>query len=243
MSDIRIGTSGWSYDHWNNVLYEPSLAPRDRLGRYTQEFDTVELNASFYRWPKQQTFRSWRYRLPPGFRMSVKTPRGLSHGRRLYRPEAWTSRLVDCWHELGERRGLLLVQLPPDQERDDDRLDYFLRGLPEWMRVAVELRHHSWAVDPVFDLLSRHHATYVVMSGAGLPCVLRATSATVYVRLHGPDHGHLYAGSYGEADLCWWADRIREWHRQRLDVFAYFNNDGYGHAVTNARRLRTLTNS
>jgi uncharacterized protein YecE (DUF72 family) len=243
MSDIRIGTSGWSYDHWNTVLYEPSLAPRDRLRRYTQEFDTVELNASFYRWPRQQTFRGWRHRLPPGFRMCVKAPRGLSHGRRLYRPETWTPRLVDCWHELGERRGLLLVQLPPDQERDDDRLDYFLRGLPEWMRVAVELRHHSWAVDPVFDLLSRHRATYVVMSGAGLPCVLRATSTTVYVRLHGPDHDHLYAGSYGEADLYWWADRIREWHRQHLGVFAYFNNDGYGHAVTNARRLRTLTNS
>jgi uncharacterized protein YecE (DUF72 family) len=175
--------------------------------------------------------------------MSVKAPRGLSHGRRLYRPETWTSRLVDCWHELGERRGLLLVQLPPDQERDDDRLDYFLRGLPEWMRVAVELRHHSWAVDPVFDLLSRHHATYVVMSGAGLPCVLRATSTTVYVRLHGPDHDHLYAGSYGDADLYWWADRILEWHRQHLGVFVYFNNDGCGHAVTNARRLRTLTDS
>ena len=86
---------------------------------------------------------------------------------------------------------MLLVQLPPDQERDDDRLDYFLRGLPEWIRVAVELRHHSWAVDAIFDLLSRHQATYVVMSGAGLPCVLRATSTTVYVRLHGPDHDHL----------------------------------------------------
>ena len=243
MSEIRIGTSGWSYDHWNTVLYEPSLAPKDRLRRYTQEFDTVELNASFYRWPQQQTFRGWRDRLPPGFRMSVKAPRGLSHGRRLYRPEIWTPRRVDCLHELGERRGPLLVQLPPDQERDDDRLDYFLRGLPEWMRLAVELRHHSWVVDPVFDLLSRHNATYVVMSGAGLPCVLRATSTTVYLRLHGPDHDHLYAGSYSEADLCWWADRIREWHRQHLDVFAYFNNDGYGHAVTNARRLRTLTNS
>jgi uncharacterized protein YecE (DUF72 family) len=95
----------------------------------------------------------------------------------------------------------------------------------------------------LFDLLSRHRATYVVMSGAGLPCVLRAISTTVYVRLHGPDHDHLYAGWYGEADLCWWADRIREWCRQHLGVFAYFNNDGYGHAVTNARRLRTLTNS
>jgi uncharacterized protein YecE (DUF72 family) len=91
--------------------------------------------------------------------------------------------------------------------------------------------------------LSRHRATYVVMSGAGLPCVLRVTSTTVYVRLHGPDHDHLYAGSYSDADLHWWADRIREWQRQDLDVFAYFNNDGYGHAVTNARRLRTLINS
>jgi len=80
------------------------------------------------------------------------------------------------------------------------------------------------------------------MSGAGLPCVLRATSTTVYVRLHGPDGDHLYAGSYDDADLYWWADRIREWHRQHHSVFVYFNNDGYGHAVTNARQLRTLTN-
>ncbi len=79
------------------------------------------------------------------------------------------------------------------------------------------------------------------MSGAGLPCVLRATSATAYVRLHGPDHDHLYAGSYGDADLHWWADRIREWQHQQRDVFVYFNNDGHGHAVTNARRLRSLT--
>jgi uncharacterized protein YecE (DUF72 family) len=104
MSDIRVGTSGWSYDHWNTVLYAPSLAPGDRLRRYTQEFDTVELNASFYRWPRKQTFRGWRHRLPTKFRMSVKAPRGLSHGRRLYQPEIWTSRLVEGWHELGERR-------------------------------------------------------------------------------------------------------------------------------------------
>ena len=71
-------------------------------------------------------------------------------------------------------------QLPRDQERDDDRLHYFLRGLPEWMGVAVELRHPSWAVDPVFDLLSRHDATYVVMSGAGLRCVLRASVDMAY---------------------------------------------------------------
>jgi uncharacterized protein YecE (DUF72 family) len=237
---VWIGTSGWSYDHWDGVLYGPSLAPARRLERYVQEFDTVELNASFYRWPREQTFRHWRRRLPTGFRMSVKAPRGLSHGRRLYRPETWMPRLVGCWHELADRRGVLLVQLPPDQERDDDRLDYFLRNLPTWLQVAVELRHPSWHTDPVFDLLSRHGAAYVVMSGARLPCILRATSTTVYLRLHGPDQDHLYGGSYSEADLHWWADRLREWQRHGHDVFAYFNNDGNGHAVTNARGLRAL---
>jgi uncharacterized protein YecE (DUF72 family) len=80
------------------------------------------------------------------------------------------------------------------------------------------------------------------MTCAGLPCVLRATSTTGYVRLHGPDHDHLYAGSYGEADMYWWPTASAS-GRQHLGVFAYFNNDGYGPAVTNARRLRTLTNS
>ncbi len=240
MSGVWIGTSGWSYNHWDDVLYGPSLPPERRLGRYVQDFDTVELNASYYRWPREQTFRGWRRRLPDGFRMSVKAPRGLTHGRRLYGPEAWTPRLVDCWHELADRRGVLLVQLPPDLERDDDRLDYFLRSLPDWMQVAVELRHSSWVTDPVFELLSRRRAAYVVMSGARLPCVLRATSTTVYVRLHGPDHDHLYGGSYSETDLHWWADRIREWRQGAHDVFVYFNNDGHGHAVSNARRLSTL---
>jgi uncharacterized protein YecE (DUF72 family) len=92
----------------------------------------------------------------------------------------------------------------------------------------------------VFALLERHGAAYCVMSGAGLPCVLRATAPFVYVRLHGPDPAHLYAGSYPDADLRWWADRVGEWTAQGRDVYAYFNNDGYGHAVRNAETLRAL---
>jgi len=79
---------------------------------------------------------------------------------------------------------------------------------------------------------------YCVMSGANLPCILRATAPFVYVRLHGPDRQHLYAGSYSDDDLRWWADRLREWQGQGLDVFAYFNNDGGGNAVHNALTLR-----
>lgn len=123
---VQIGTSGWSYDHWAGVLYEPGLPSAARLARYATEFDTVELNASFYRWPRDTTFAGWRHRLPEGFTMSVKAPRGLTHARRLRSPELWVERLTRCWQELGARRGALLVQLHPAQERDDARLDYFL---------------------------------------------------------------------------------------------------------------------
>ena len=237
---IHIGTSGWSYLHWEHVLYPQGTPPRDRLAHYTAQFGTVELNASFYRWPRTSTFAGWRRRLPEGFQLSVKAPRGLTHAKRLYAPEVWLDRIADCWHELGSRRGVLLVQLGPGQERDDARLDYFLGRLPWWLRTAVELRHPSWVDDAVFGLLERHGAAYCVMSGAGLPCVLRATAPFVYARLHGPDPHHLYGGSYSDDDLRWWADRVREWEGSGRDVYLYFNNDGDGNAVRNAWTLRNL---
>jgi uncharacterized protein YecE (DUF72 family) len=237
---IHIGTSGWSYDHWENVLYPPGLPVRDRLQCYVAEFSTVELNASFYRWPRDTTFAGWNRRLPPGFSMSVKAPRGLTHARKLYSPEVWVERIARCWHELGDKRAVLLVQLPPQLERDDARLDYFLGRLPWWLRTAVELRHPSWVDEAVFDLLERHGVAYCVMGGADLPCVLRATAPFVYVRLHGPDRHHLYGGSYPDDDLRWWADRVQEWEGVGKDVYVYFNNDREGHAVRDAARLREL---
>ena len=106
------------------------------------------------------------------------------------------------------------------------------------MPVAVEFRHPSWQCDDVFQILEAHDAAYTVMSGAGLPCILRATASVVYVRMHGPDHDHLYGGSYSDADLGWWAGRVQEWAHQGRDVFVYFNNDGGGNAVRNASTLR-----
>lgn len=237
---VHVGTSGWSYPHWDGVLYPPGTGSASRLGRYTERFATVELNGSFYRWPRDTTFAGWRARLPEGFRMSVKAPRGLTHAKRLQDPGLWAGRIASGWHELGDRRGVLVVQLHPAHERDDARLERFLSALPHWIRVAVELRHPSWHDDAVFALLERHRAAYCVMSGAGLPCVLRATTDLVYVRLHGPSREHLYAGSYSDTDLRWWTDRIREWERDGREVWAYFNNDGEGNAVRNALTLRGM---
>jgi uncharacterized protein YecE (DUF72 family) len=170
----RIGTSGWSYDHWHPELYPPGFPPRSRLGRYSAAFPTAELNSSFYHWPRPAAFQSWRDRLPDGFRLSVKAPRGLTHARKLYAPETWLQRVREGWHELGDKRAVLLVQLPPSQPRDDTRLAYFLRLVPDWIRLAVEFRHHSWHCEATFALLAEHGAAYCVMSGANLPCVLRA---------------------------------------------------------------------
>lgn len=237
---VHVGTSGWSYDHWNGALYPPGTPAGKRLEIYVRHFDTVELNASFYRWPSNDAFARLRQRLPEEFMLSVKAPRGLTHGKRLYEPEAWLGRLTSGWHELADRRGVLLVQLAPSHARDDDRLEYFLAQLPGWLPAAVEFRHPSWHDEAVFGLLERHRAAYCVMSGANLPCVLRATAPFVYVRLHGPDPSHLYGGSYDSDALRWWAERIAEWDRGGHDVYVYFNNDVEGHAVHNARRLREL---
>lgn len=236
----RIGTSGWSYDHWDGVCWPPGTPPRDRLAHYAARFDTVELNASFYRWPRDASFAGWRTRLPEGFALALKAPRVLTHSKKLLDPESWLPRVTAGLHELGPRRGSFLVQLPPSLQRDDARLDHFLGALPDWFLPAVEFRHDSWLDDEVFSLLERRGAAFVVMSGARLPCALRRTANDVYVRFHGPDHDHLYAGSYSDADLGWWADRVREWESDGARVWAYFNNDGGGNAVRNAQRLKEL---
>lgn len=237
---IYVGTSGWSYDHWQGVLYPYPTPVRDRLGYYVRHFQTVELNSSFYRWPRQATFAGWQQRLPDGFRLTVKAPRGLTHAKKLYAPEVWMERIKACWHELQDKRAVLLVQLAPQQGCDYDRMAYFLDQIPPWLQTAVEFRHPSWHTDQIFALLEQHQVAYCVMSGAHLPCVLRVTAPVVYVRLHGPDTHHLYGGSYSDTDLRWWAARIREWAGMGKDVYAYFNNDGAGNAVRNARTLQWL---
>ena len=237
---IFIGTSGWSYDHWQNVLYPHGASGPDRLNHYLSRYRTVEVNSTFYRWPPDATFARWHRRLPEGFSMTVKAPRGLTHGKRLYSPEGWLARMRPGLRYLGRKRGVLLVQLSPRFDYDFVRLEYFLHRIPSWLKVAVEFRHPSWHREEVFHLLEQRNAAYCVMSGAHLPCILRATAAFVYVRLHGPDRNYLYAGSYSEDDLRWWADRIREWAGQNRDVFVYFNNDGDGNAVRNADTLRWL---
>jgi uncharacterized protein YecE (DUF72 family) len=235
---IHIGTSGWSYDHWHGVLYPHGIPVHERLYYYLQHFHTSELNSSFYRWPSLYSFRSWQQKLPEGFRLSFKASRGLTHAKKLYAPELWVSRLSKAAAELKSKSGVVLVQLPPKLAYDYERLRYFLQQIPWWLKVTIEFRHPSWHQESIFQLLEQYQVAYCIMSGAYLPCVLRATASFVYVRLHGPDTHWLYGGSYADDDLRWWADRIREWEYSGKEVFVYFNNDGHGNAVRNAWTLK-----
>lgn len=239
---IHIGTSGWSYDHWVGVLYPRKASSLERLDAYAKTFETVEVNNTFYRWPKDHVFTTWHDRLPHGFLVSVKASRGLTQFRKLHEPEAWLARMESGLSRLREKRGVLLVQLHPHFGRDLERLDQFLARVPSRQRVAVEFRHPSWTdTDETFSVLQHRSAAYCVTSGANLPCIPRATAPFVYIRFHGPEQELLYAGSYSESELRCWAERIDAWVAEERDVFAYFNNDGYGHAVRNALRLKALT--
>ena len=235
---VHIGTSGWSYDHWDGVLYPPGTPPRDRLAHYVARFGTVELNASFYRWPRDATFASWRRRLPPGFQLTVKAPRGLTHAKQLYAPEPWLPRMTSAWHELGDRRAVLLRPAAPGaraRRRPAGLLPGAAAGVDAGGRgvPAPELARRG-----VFALLERHGAAYCVMSGADLPCVLRATAPFVYVRLHGPDTGTSTPAPTPTTTCAGGPTGSGSGPADGRDVYAYFNNDGEGHAVRNALRLR-----
>ena len=125
---VHIGTSGWSYDHWHGVLYPHGIPARERLSHYLPRYRTAELNSSYYRWPGDSSFRSWRRRLPDGFRLSVKAPGLLTHVQRLYQPERWLGRIQQSLSLLGDRSGVLLVQLSPRLAYDHARLNYFTRA-------------------------------------------------------------------------------------------------------------------
>jgi uncharacterized protein YecE (DUF72 family) len=240
--EIRIGTSGWTYQSWRGVLYEAGLAQGRWLECYAESFDTVELNASFYRLPSADQFASWKKRTPSGFAFAVKGSRFVTHVRQLQGVEEAVSTFLEHARGLGRKGSVTLWQLPPSLECDVDRLGAFLKLLPraKTRRQAVEFRHESWYVDEVYGLLERYGVALVLPDSAARENMnvpeLRHTSDFTYLRFH---HGAGREGHYTDAQLREWAKRIAGW-RRRCDVYAYFNNDWKGFAVRNALRLREL---
>lgn len=236
---IRIGTSGWQYTDWRDVLYPRGLPRRQWLERYTEWFSTVESNNAFYRLPSYEQFARWCERMPVGFQMAVKGSRFLTHVKRMRDPKEPVERLMGAVAGLGERLGPILLQLPPTQQADLDRLDRCLRCFPAHVRVAVEPRHASWWVPETREMLTERGAALCWSDRLGRPQTpLWRTAGWGYVRFHQGRAKPL--PSYGDAALRSWLGRIEAAWDPAQDVYAYFNNDPGGAAVRNAVRLGML---
>jgi uncharacterized protein YecE (DUF72 family) len=237
MTEYRVGCSGWSYNHWRESFYPKGLPQSRWLEHYAGRFDTVELNATFYRLPTENAVRAWRERAPPGFRYAVKVSRFITHFRRLRDCEAPCQRYLDRIRLLGDRLGPLLHQLPPDFERDLPLLDAFIAFLPNELTHVFEFRNPSWWTDEVFDFLRARNATFCVYHMGNTETPVVATSGTFYMRFHGPEPA--YAGGYSDDHLRDWAARIKSM-KGVSEAWLYFNNDVAGHAPRDAIRLREL---
>jgi uncharacterized protein YecE (DUF72 family) len=233
---VLVGTSGFVYKHWRGLFYPEDLPQRLWFDRYTREFRTVELNATFYRLPTGDAVDRWRRDAPPGFVFAAKGSRFITHMKRLLDPGASLPRYFEPVSRLREKLAVVLWQLPPRWSANLERLEAFLAALPGGVRHAVEFRDESWYTDAACDVLDRHGAAFCEHD-----LVRRApprhTGGFRYVRFHG--YTGKYEGRYGARALEPWAEDLARTAR-RGDAFVYFNNDIGGHAIADARALVAL---
>jgi uncharacterized protein YecE (DUF72 family) len=236
MRPVRIGCSGWSYDDWRGAFYPDDVPRRRWLETYAETFDTVEVNNTFYRLPKQSAVAGWAEQTPSGFLFACKASRYLTHVKRLRTVAEGAARFLAVLEPLSEagKLGPILWQLPGNFPRDDARLAAALEALPDG-RHAFEFRHPSWFDDGVYRLLADAGAALVVGDDPGRPFTeRRVVGDWTYIRFHRGSRGR--AGSYSDSELATWRRRIAAW-RSRADVFAYFNNDWQAFAPRNATKL------
>jgi uncharacterized protein YecE (DUF72 family) len=264
---LRIGLSGWSYPGWRGRFYPRELAHNAELDFVAQRFSTVEVNASFYRLQRAETYRRWAGQTPAGFKFAVKGSRYITHMKRLLSTTALANFFASGVLALADKLGPVLWQLPPTLGFDRAVLEAFLQSLPSTtadaarlaaghderlngraylepvvdqpLRHALEIRHDSFRDPGVTELLGKHGVALVAADSAGhFPQLLEDTADFVYVRLHG--HEELYTSGYDDASLRTWAQRIARWREAGRDVYVYFDNDANVRAPVDALRLREL---
>ena len=238
VSKVHVGCSGWVYRHWRGLFYPEGLPQKRWFERYAEEFDTVEINASFYRLPLESTFDGWREKAPPGFRYAVKANRFITHLKKLVGCDEEIANFVHLAGRLEQTLGPILFQLPPSLHKDLQRLEAFLNQLPSDIEHVVEFRHASWYDDDVLALLDRYGVGFVAHDLKGLKSPRWASGRTAYVRFHGT--AGKYHGRYSDDALLGWTDWLFDQARAGKSCWCYFNNDIHGHAIEDARTLKSM---
>ena len=234
--DIRIGTSGWHYNHWKELFYPPGLPKNKWFEHYAQHFDTVEINNTFYHLPKEVSLQRWHKQAPKNFLYAVKANRYITHIKRLKDVSEEVDRFFERIGLLKSKLGPVLYQLPPSLRKDLDLLESFIKLLPKKLPAVFEFRHNSWFSEDTFELLNKYNAAFCVhdLSGKETPRIV--TADIIYVRFHGPTGK--YEGDYSKSMLQSWAKWLKDHTKEVRGIYAYFNNDIGGHAIQNTKQLK-----
>lgn len=242
MGKLIIGTSGFSYVHWRGRFYPDDLNQKQWLEYYSRSFESLELNVTFYRTPKAQTFRAWALRVPDSFVFVVKAPRFITHTQRLRVTSESLNNFSESVASLEGKLSCVLWQLPPSLKADKNLLLEFMQKLSEnkmlpTIRHSFEFRNESWYVDEIYEVLKSFGACLVVSHSNRFPCIIKRTADFNYFRFHGGES--LYSSCYSEQELKHWAKIIAP-ELEKGDVYIFFNNDMNAYAVHNALSLRQM---
>jgi len=232
--NFYIGCSGWSYGGWVGRFYPADLKQREWLSYYTQHFNTVEINMSFYRFPLKNMLNSWYNRTPKDFLFTLKANRMITHVKKLKGTEKLLGSFYSLADLLKDKLACILFQMPPflTKEKHMKVFEDFLKTLSPDHNNVMEFRHKSWFCKEVYDLLSSHKAIFCIISAPKLPSDAVVSARFAYVRFHGVDK--MYDYQYSRKELRTWAEQIK---KLEGDTFAYFNNDVNAHAPKNALEL------
>jgi uncharacterized protein YecE (DUF72 family) len=258
---LRLGTSSWTAPSWEGPFYPKGLPAAKWLEHYATVFDTVEIDATFYRIPEERTVDAWRDRTPPGFLFAAKVPQVVTHEKLLEGCLEELTAFLKVMQRLGDRLGPLLLQFRyfrqaemPDPKPFLERLERFLPSLPPTMRFAVEVRNRSFLGERLFDLLRRQGIALAFIDHPWVPTIdqmmkrpMARTAPFSYIRWLG-DRVEIEKRTTSwdkliidrTAEMRRWAAAVRTLTAEKRAVHGYFNNHYAGYGVGSIRLFRDI---
>jgi uncharacterized protein YecE (DUF72 family) len=228
MSNFHIGTMGWSYNFWKDNFYPKNLSASEFLGYYSKQFDTVEVDNTFYRIPRKQTVLEWKDQTSENFLFSLKFPRIITHVKMLKNCQEETKVFLERVEFLGEKLGPLLLQFPSSFGNEQvSTLREFLKNVPKKHRYVVEVRNKKLLNDSLFSILKEYDVVLAWVQSPYMPIITEMTSNSVYVRWEG-DRKKIN-GTLGKieldrtGDIKLWADKLKQFWDRKIEVFGYFS--------------------
>jgi uncharacterized protein YecE (DUF72 family) len=236
---LLLGTQGFAFGDWVGPFYPPGTPKQHYLEIYARTFPSVEIDSTFYGTPRRGTIEGWAARTPPEFRFAAKFPRLITHDKMLDRALGDAQAFVGAMSALGEKLSLLTLQFAYDFKPDQaTRLDEFLGQLPRGPRYAVEVRNRAWLTSGLSELLRKHQAALVLQDLHYMPKLDWTTADFAVIRFLGrrsdiEQFDRLQIDRRDEMQS--WAERVRSFLGEGIDVYAYFNNHYAGHSPASVR--------